>query len=64
MKTVIKYWRLDGIRVIMYLDDGLGMANSYFGCLSLSTRLRSDLEKFGFMIAHDKSDWNSRKVAK
>ena len=57
LRSVIKYWRKMGIKIIMYLDDGLGGANSYDEVLKVSMQVKSDLEDLGFLIAKDKSSW-------
>jgi hypothetical protein len=30
LKEAVKYWRNQGLKIIMYLDDGLGGANDFF----------------------------------
>jgi hypothetical protein len=30
LKEALKYWRNQGLKIIMYLDDGLGGANDFF----------------------------------
>ncbi|KAK3108944.1 hypothetical protein FSP39_019460 [Pinctada imbricata] len=57
MRTVVKYWRNDGLKIIMYLDDGLGGASTQNDAWQVSKRIRVDLEALGFLIADDKSAW-------
>ncbi|CAC5392582.1 unnamed protein product [Mytilus coruscus] len=49
-------------RILMYLDDGLGGADNYDDCTTVSQRIRTDLIDFGFIIAEEKSNWNPVQV--
>ncbi|MEW8544538.1 MAG: reverse transcriptase domain-containing protein, partial [Candidatus Thiodiazotropha sp.] len=56
LRPLVKYWRTTGISIIVYLDDGWGIdspANSEV----VSNRVRSDLEKAGFVLNNEKSVW-------
>jgi len=44
-REVVKYFRSRGIRVIMYLDDGLGGSDSYDDCLNINKEVQAQLEK-------------------
>ncbi|KAK3084685.1 hypothetical protein FSP39_017394 [Pinctada imbricata] len=57
MREVVKHWRSRNINIIMYLDDGLAGAATYDEAKKVSTELRNDLLKLGFIIAEDKCDW-------
>ena len=46
------------IRIIMYLDDGLGGADTFEKCKDVSLVVKNDLFNFGFIIAEEKSNWN------
>lgn len=56
-RSLVSYWREQGLKVIMYLDDGLGGAFNYIEALKASELVRNDLIKFGFLIAEEKSSW-------
>ena len=56
-REVVRSWRGQGIKVIMYLDDGLGGAESYDDACMVSTRIRNDLIELGFLIAEEKCKW-------
>jgi hypothetical protein len=36
LRELIKYWRSKSIRIIMYLDDGLGGADTFEKCKEVS----------------------------
>jgi hypothetical protein len=42
----------------MYLDDGLGGADTFEKCKNVSLVVKNDLFNFGFIIAEEKSNWN------
>ena len=42
----------------MYLDDGLGGADTFEKCKDVSLVVKNDLFNFGFIIAEGKSNWN------
>jgi hypothetical protein len=42
----------------MYLDDGLGGADTFEKCKDVSLVVKNDLFNFGFIIAEEKSNWN------
>ena len=58
LREIIKYWRSKSIRIIMYLDDGLGGADTFEKCKNVSLVVKNDLFNFGFIIAEEKSNWN------
>lgn len=47
-KVLVQHWRTDEIKIIMYSDDGVGDLNSV---LVDSKKIKSDLIKFGFLLA-------------
>jgi hypothetical protein len=47
----------------MYLDDGLGGANTFEKCKEVSLVVKSYLFNFGFIIAEEKSNWNLVQVS-
>ena len=57
MREVVKHWRENQMRVIMYLDDGLGGASTLTEATQVSSRVKSDLIRLGFLIAEDKCHW-------
>ena len=54
MRSVISYWRDQGIKIIMFLEDGLGGACNYVSAQTVSTRMKADLARLGFLNAEEK----------
>jgi hypothetical protein len=48
LREIIKYWRSKSIRIIMYLDDGLGGADTFEKCKDVNLVVKHDL--FNFVI--------------
>ena len=62
MRVVIGYWRAQGLRVAMFLDDGIGGDKSYDEAFQVSKFVRTSLPKFGFLIAENKCCWEPAQV--
>ena len=60
LRHPVQYWRSQGIRIIMYLDDGIAVADNNEHAVQYSKIIREDLEKIGFIVATDKSDWTPK----
>ena len=52
---MVKLWRENGLKIVLYLDDGLLMAPSYDTCNLASTFVRDSLSQAGFHINFEKS---------
>ena len=48
LRPLIRYWRLQVIRIVVYLDDGLGVCPTFPDCYSQSMAVKSDLSQAGF----------------
>ena len=57
LKPLVKHWRLNGVRVALFLDDCWGIASSRDECASLSKTVKDDLLSAGFVSNDDKSFW-------
>ncbi|VDI76235.1 Hypothetical predicted protein [Mytilus galloprovincialis] len=57
LKEVVKYWRKQGLKIIMYLDDGLSGASDLVSSKRASDYIRKSVSDFGFLIAEDKCIW-------
>ena len=57
MLTLITHWRSQAIRILVYLDDGLGVYGSKDTCLRQSLLVHSDLISSGFVPNKDKCMW-------
>ena len=56
-RSLVAYWKRDGIHIVVYLDDGLGKGPSYQVALAHSTRVKTDLVRSGFVPSLEKSVW-------
>ena len=56
-REMIKFWRSEGYKIVMYLDDGLGGHSSYEFALQVSDYIHGSLSEFGFLIAEEKCEW-------
>jgi hypothetical protein len=50
MRQFTKRWRGMGIRVVVYIDDGLVLAHSYEGAQRAAAIVKSDLESAGWVL--------------
>jgi len=57
MRPLVKHWRSQAIRIVVYLDDGLGVCGSKDTCLRQSLLVHSDLISSGFVPKKDKCMW-------
>ena len=57
LRPVVAHWRSDGIRISVYLDDGIGADSTYSNSLKQSDRIRNDLDSLGFLVNEVKSDF-------
>ena len=57
LKALIKYWRSQGIPIVVFLDDGLGGGTTQRQAKTHSLTVHADLLKCGFLVNEDKSQW-------
>jgi len=57
MRPLVKHWFSQAIRIVVYLDDGLGVCGSKDTCLRKSLLVHSDLISSGFVPNKDKCMW-------
>ena len=57
VRCLVKHWRSSGMTIVVYLDDGLGFGSSKQETSKASKKVRSDLEKAGFVAQDKKSTW-------
>lgn len=55
LRAMVKYWRSNNIKIVLYLDDGLAMAESFEECQRISSFIKSSLEDAGLLINQEKS---------
>ncbi|CAG2237876.1 unnamed protein product [Mytilus edulis] len=57
VRPLIAHWRKDGIKITVYLDDGLCLAETEKLCCEQSVRVKNDLILSGFVPNKDKCIW-------
>ena len=62
VRPLVKYWRFNSIKIACFLDDGLGIGNTFERALEDSTFVLNSLTKAGFIINSEKSVWQPTKV--
>ena len=58
LRVVVQYWRANGHKIIMFLDDGIGGSKMYEKALLTSNIARETLISLGFLLADEKCHWN------
>ncbi len=61
LRPLVRRWRAEGIQLVLYLDDGLGLAPNFDRAKQHSQRVKSDLQEAGFCINQKKSFWEPTK---
>ena len=56
-RVLIKHWRAKGHRIIMYLDDGIGMQSNFENAKNVANLIKRDLDSAGFLLANEKCNW-------
>ena len=57
VRVMVTFWRSKGLKVITFLDDGLGGDNSFEGAMTSSNYIRESIQRFGFLLAEEKCCW-------
>ena len=57
MRPLVKHWRQQGLRIVLYLDDGIVVVQGEQAALSASKVVQADLEKAGFIVNVTKCCW-------
>ena len=64
MRALVKYWRSCGIRVVMFLDDGIGMDKGEMPAIQASNVVQKSLRRAGFLDHPEKCMWTpSTKIS-
>ena len=61
MRSLVKFWRREGIKMCVYIDDGLGASPSLDLAVEEAEFLRNSLNQCGFIINSKKSVWQPQK---
>ena len=56
-RVLVKHWRRNGIKIVIYIDDGIGTAKSLQKCEWAAKFVKLSIEKSGFIINAEKSNW-------
>ena len=56
VRALLTHFRLQGFRILFYLDDGFNIADSYDGCDASTKSISDCLEKSGFLVNVEKSE--------
>ena len=64
LRQPVKYWRKQGIRIVLYLDDGIGGSCSFSEALSISIKIYRDLLACGLTPNHNKCTWIPVQILK
>ena len=57
LRPLVRHWRAGGIRIVVYLDDGLGTASGCQRAAEASELVRTTLDQAGFVTHPSKSSW-------
>ena len=57
LRPLVRYWRASGIRIVVYLDDGLAVASGEQEAATASSLVRETLCNAGFITHPIKSQW-------
>ena len=57
LKTLLKKWRSQGFKAVLYLDDGIIISDSQEAAFENIITVRKDLKDAGFIVNEQKSQW-------
>ena len=58
---MVKLWRENSIKIVMFIDEGFGLNKSLQKCQKQSKFVRQSLVQAGFKINNEKSIWEPQK---
>ena len=61
MLSLVKFWKREGIKICVYIDDGLGVFPLSELALEKAESIRKSLTQCGFIINSEKSIWQPQK---
>ena len=62
LKPLEKYWRLNGVNIALFLNDGWLIDSDRDTCTTLAASIWSDLRKARFITNDEKSQWCPSQV--
>ncbi len=57
LRPLVKKWRAQGFRVVLYLDDGILICRTYGAGVAAAAIIREDLRQAGFFVTEPKCVW-------
>lgn len=57
-RVLVKFWRSLGIKIVMFLDDGIGIAETEENCREIAHIVKSSIDDSGFVSNEEKSIWD------
>ena len=57
LRPLVRFWRGQGLRVVLYLDDGVLAVNGLELAAQVSRQVQQDLAKAGLIVNESKSQW-------
>ena len=61
MRSLVKFWRREGIKICVYIDDGLGASRSLDLTLDEAEFVKNSLTRCGFIANSEKSVWQPQR---
>lgn len=61
LRPVVSHWWSQGIRISVYLDDGIGTDSSKDSCSQEAQLVRGDLYRLGLLVNEEKSNFEPRQ---
>ena len=62
LKSLVKYWRINGLKLGLFLDDGWGIEKDKSICSLVSKNMQSDLQAAGLIANNEKCQWEPSQV--
>ena len=62
LRTMVKHWRENCIKIVVFLDDGFGMNQGFDKTLKDAEFIMNSLIKAGFIINSEKSVWEPQSA--
>ena len=62
VRCLVKHWRESGLKIIVFLDDGLACSETFELAVAQSERVKLDLHKSGFLENFKKSIWEPTRI--
>ena len=62
-RVLVKNWRANGVKIAIFIDDGIGAAGSQEKSKFASKFVKDSIRRSGFVTNEEKSDWNPTQLA-